>query len=191
MSQHIEKIAENLYTLTARKMKPLVVAIDEENNYISHYGELSDYKLPRLIKDQSCVEFLPFLVGLEEETYVALPLVNFNNDNVCSVNIIKINSKRFVVMLDTVDEHEREQQTTQDSNETKLLYQKLQHLAEKLEAANSTKSRFISGMSHELRTPISSILGYSDSLEKKYSKGDEETLETPPTSDTTEYHHTR
>ena len=77
-------------------------------------------------------------------------------------------------MLDTVDEHEREQQTTQDSNETKLLYQKLQHLAEKLEAANSTKSRFISGMSHELRTPISSILGYSDLLEKKYSKGDEE-----------------
>lgn len=174
MSQHIEKIAENLYTLTARKMKPLVVAIDEENNFLFHYGELSDYKLPRFKKGQNCIEFLPFLVGLEEEAYVALPLVTFNDDIVCSVNVIKINSKRFVVLLEAVDGHEREQRSTQESNETKLLYQKLQHLTEKLEVANNTKSRFISGMSHELRTPISSILGYSNLLEKKYSQDDKE-----------------
>ena len=174
MSQHIEKIAENLYTLTARKLKPLVVAIDEENNFISHHGELNDYKLPRFEKGQSCTEFLPFLVGLEGETYVTLPLVSFNNDNICSVNIIKINSNRFVVLLETVDEHQREQRATQDTNETKLLYQKLQHLTEKLEVANDTKSRFISGMSHELRTPISSILGYSNLLVKKYSKEENE-----------------
>lgn len=174
MSRHIEKIAENLYTLTARKMKPLVVAIDEKNNFISHHGELSDYKLPQFEKGQSCAEFLPFLVGLEEEAYVALPIVNFNDDNVCSINIIRINSNRFVVLLEAVDEHEREQRATQDSNETKLLYQKLQHLTEKLEIANNTKSRFISGMSHELRTPISSILGYSNLLAKKYSDDDDE-----------------
>lgn len=174
MSQHIEKIAENLYTLTARKMKPLVVAIDENNNFVSHFGELDDYKLPQFEIGQSCAESLPFLIGLEEEAYVALPLVNFNDDNVCSVNIIRINSNRFVVLLEAVDEHEREQLATQESNETKLLYRKLQHLTEKLEVANSTKSRFISGMSHELRTPISSILGYSNLLAKKYSDTDEE-----------------
>ena len=172
MNQHIEKIAENLYTLTARKMKPLVVAIDEGNNFISHHGELNDYKLPRFEKGQSCAEALPFLVGLEEEAYVAFPLVSFNDDNVCSVNIIRINENRFVVLLEASEEHEREQRVTQDSNETKLLYQKLQHLTEKLEVANNTKSRFISGMSHELRTPISSILGYSNLLVQKYSKED-------------------
>ena len=170
MSQPIEKIAENLYTLTARKMKPLVVAIDEDNNYIFHQGELADYKLPPFEKGQSCVGCLPFLVGLEQEAYVALPLVNFNNSNVCSVNIIRINSNRFVVLLDVSGEHGREQKATQESNESKLLYQKLHHLTEKLELANNTKSRFISGMSHELRTPISSILGYSNLLAKKIFK---------------------
>ena len=164
MSEHIEKIAENLYALTARKMKPLIVAVDDENNFVSHYGELGDYKLPQFDKGQSCVEELPFLVGLEDEAYVTLPIVNFNDDNVSSVNIIKINSNRYVILLEAVDEYQREQQLTQSSNETKLLYQKLQQLTQQLEIANQTKSRFISGMSHEFRTPISSILGYSNLL---------------------------
>lgn len=169
MSEHIEKIAENLYALTARKMKPLIVAIDDDNSFVSHYGELSDYKLPQFEKGQSCVEELPFLVGLEDETYVTLPIVNFNDDNVSSVNIIRINSNRYVILLEAVDEHQREQQVTQSSNETKLLYQKLQQLTQQLEIANQTKSRFISGMSHEFRTPISSILGYSNLLARNNS----------------------
>lgn len=174
MSEHIEKIAENLYALTARKMKPLIVAIDDDNSFVSHYGELSDYKLPQFEKGQSCVEELPFLVGLENEAYVTLPIVNFNDDNVSSVNIIRINSNRYVILLEAVDEHQREQKVTQSSNETKLLYQKLQQLTQQLEAANQTKSRFISGMSHEFRTPISSILGYSNLLARNDSLNEDE-----------------
>ena len=174
MSKHIEKIAENLYALTARKMKPLIIVVDDENNYISHYGELSDYHLPSLEIGKSCVEALPFLVGLEEEAYVSLPIVNFNRDNVSSVNVIKINLHRYVVLLEAGDEHQRQQQATQDSNETKLLYQKLQQLTKQLELANNTKSRFISSMSHEFRTPISSILGYSNLLARKYTSMSEE-----------------
>ncbi len=174
MIQHVEKIAENLYALTARKMKPLVVVVDNKNNYISHHGELADYQLPLFEAGQSCVEVLPFLVGLEDEAYVSLPLVNFNEKNISSVNVININAHRYVVLLEAGDEHHRQQQATQDSNETKLLYQKLQQLTQQLEIANSVKSRFISGMSHEFRTPISSILGYSSLLVSKYTFEDNE-----------------
>ena len=173
MSQHIEKIAENLYALTARKMKPLIVVVDDENKYISHHGELTDYQLSPFDAGQSCVEVFPFLVGLEQESYVSLPIVNFDNDNVCSVNVIKINLQRYVVLLEAGDEYKREQRATQDSNETKLLYQKLQQLTQQLEIANDAKSRFISGMSHEFRTPISSILGYSNLLASQFSSEDD------------------
>ncbi len=173
MSQHIEQIAENLYALTARKMKPLVVVVDKHNNYISHHGELTDYQLPEFEVGQNCIDMLPFLVGLEDEPYVSLPIVNFNEDSISSVNVIKINFHRYVVLLEASQEHQREQQATQESNETKLLYQKLQQLTEQLEVANNAKTRFISGMSHEFRTPISSILGYSGLLVNEFSPEDD------------------
>ncbi len=174
MNQHFEDIAENLYALTARKLRPLVIVIDEENNYLSHHGDLSDYLLTQARMQENSIESLPFLVGLEEEDYVSLPLVNFDSAHVCSVNIFRINNYRYVVMLAVADEHKIQQELTQESNETKLLYEKLQRLKEELENANNVKSRFISSMSHEFRTPISSILGYSNLLTQSKELNDSE-----------------
>jgi len=42
---------------------------------------------------------------------------------------------------------------------------KLQQAKEKAEAANSAKSRYLTGISHELRSPLNSILGYAQLLE--------------------------
>ncbi len=188
MKQHTEKIAQNLYAISAEKMKPLVVVVDDENNYISHYGNLSNYDFNHFVPGHSCIKELPFLVGLEKESYVVLPLVSFSENIVASVNVIQINRNRYVVLLDAKDEHQRHQKTTQVSNEAKLLNVKLRQITEqlketqlelehknkKLELANTAKSRFISSMSHEFRTPISSILGYADILASKFSDSDDE-----------------
>jgi len=50
---------------------------------------------------------------------------------------------------------------------------KLQEAKEKAEAANSAKSRYLTGISHELRSPLNSILGYAQLLEhdKEISEG--------------------
>jgi signal transduction histidine kinase len=39
-------------------------------------------------------------------------------------------------------------------------------MTERAEAANRTKSQFLSAMSHELRTPLNAIIGYSEMLEE-------------------------
>jgi len=43
----------------------------------------------------------------------------------------------------------------------------LQQAKEKAEAANSAKSRYLTGISHELRSPLNSILGYAQLLENE------------------------
>ncbi|GAA3947309.1 hybrid sensor histidine kinase/response regulator [Allohahella marinimesophila] len=45
----------------------------------------------------------------------------------------------------------------------------LQQAKEKAEAANSAKSRYLTGISHELRSPLNAILGYAQLLEKDTS----------------------
>src|SRR5690606_4113248 len=43
--------------------------------------------------------------------------------------------------------------------------QALQHAKEQAEAANSAKSRYLTGISHELRSPLNAILGYAQLME--------------------------
>jgi len=49
----------------------------------------------------------------------------------------------------------------------------LQAAKEKAEAANSAKSRYLSGISHELRSPLNSILGYAQLLENDQTVSEE------------------
>lgn len=55
--------------------------------------------------------------------------------------------------------------TYEDITEAKQIESELRSAKEAAEAANRSKSLFLSSMSHELRTPLNAILGYSQLLE--------------------------
>ena len=178
LDQHAEDIAKSLYVLAAEKMKPLVVVVDKCGEYVSHHGNLKYYQLPEFSKGDDCIDDFSFLVGLEAEEHIELPLVTLKDNVVAKVNIITINERRYIILFDANSEFYRQQEAMQGSNETKLLNEKLHNLTTQLQLAqkeleknnhllnlaNDSKSRFISSMSHEFRTPISAIIGFADLL---------------------------
>lgn len=66
---------------------------------------------------------------------------------------------------------EQTQLLKQEAKAHEITAQKLKQSKETADAANSAKSRYLSGVSHELRTPLNTILGYAQLMEDNSELG--------------------
>lgn len=175
-------IAKYMRTLWMSEMVVTYFLIDHEGNLVNWSGYPRYYGLVNLTTGQPATEQLVFLEGLLPVTYTeVLHFVEINPEgSVAHVHLIPSQKGTWVLLLDAQVEREHQQKMQQRYNELSLLHYRQSQLIQKLEEARSTlldekkqlettidlKSRFISNLSHELRAPLSSIIGYTELINK-------------------------
>jgi len=147
------------------------------------WGDPAYYGLNDLRVGQSADENIEFLVGVQAGDELELPIMSTPSGKPASVYVQSDEEAVSVLMLDAESEHLRQQEIQQKSNEVQLLarrqqqlmgelkqtYQELELKRDEADRANIAQSEFISTISHEFRTPLTSVLGYTEILEKSLS----------------------
>lgn len=147
--------------------------------------EVSDgltlYGYPEIPLGCEVEDYVDFMVGFDASTRVDLPLVESPSGITVAVNLIP--SKRGLAIVFSNASHlaEQRQLLQQKANENELLLRQQRILTHRLEQASKElegknealreaarlQNSFLSGVSHEFRTPLSSIIGYTNLLERE------------------------
>ncbi len=185
-NQHIpwpQDADQHLLSIVKVGLEPLCLHINERFLIESYWGNPDSFNFHDLQLGQSANQ-LDFLVGFEFiEEPVTLRFVQVSPQHVAHVYIYKNQKSLYVTLFDVTDEHDYIQPIQQGGNEAQLknfydqqLIAKLERTQDELnrkkaevEEISQLKSHFIASMSHEFRTPITSILGYTDILQKELS----------------------
>jgi signal transduction histidine kinase/CheY-like chemotaxis protein len=112
---------------------------------------------------------------LTELTASARELAKGNFEAAATIKIestdeIAVLASTFVTMANNVKESyeqlEEQHRVDKRTRDLAAMSQRAEHARASAEAANQTKTTFLTNMSHELRTPLNAIIGYSEMLEE-------------------------
>lgn len=166
-------LGKNIYDLNELTIKTVLEELDEGIIIINPTGQIvqcntSAERMFKISKMSVVPDEILNLVHRSQNTNVSSVKINKNDRRFdCHVRDIRDNRGAilcyFVLILDITD--------------TENYIEQLKILKEKADAANISKSLFLSNMSHEIRTPMNSIIGITEiMLREKWSSKDKEYL---------------
>lgn len=166
-------------------LDPAWHVVDVSDNFV-------DYGFPVLQKGNDVRDSIDFLVGLENDSTLDLPILMSPSNHPLHIVLLPEDECLTVVLMDANRAYEQKQMVQQKANENELLLERQRLLTQnlkmtqeallsknkQLQDASRLQSSFMSGVSHEFRTPLSALLGYVDILIKHLTKQtQEETME--------------
>ncbi len=169
------EIARKLRQLATDRLRPLVLIIDRNMRLSAWSGDAEFYGFPAINVGDDAQQTFDFLTGVDSKEAFDLPFVAMPNGLYAHVDIIPGGQYLYAVLMDSSEEHARQQELQQKANELALLHYTQTALMKELEKAkqladeaSEAKGRFIASMSHEFRVPLTSLLGYCSLLRERW-----------------------
>lgn len=151
----------------------LCFSVNSDLRVTEQYGDFKNWGVSKLDTGDSIFNIFPFLVTESFDKDFEIPFFNLTDDQVCSIYYYKTPESNYVILVDKSEIFQITQKYQQYAHDDNISKNKFKRLAEELEKAkqklnksNKEKATLIAVLSHELGTPLTSILGYSELLEK-------------------------
>ncbi len=162
------------------KLQLAYFAVDPQMNVCACSSNLTDYGFPQLECGEPIDDQIDFMIGLDAETELDLPVMSSPSGIPISINMMPSDDQLTVLISNASVATEQRQMLQQAANENELLVEKQKKLMfdletasielekknTELEEASRLQTSFLSGVSHEFRTPLTSIIGYTNLVQK-------------------------
>ena len=122
---------------------------------------------PKIPLGEEISDHIDFMIGVDSSSSLSLPAVNSPYGNPVSINLMEDDNGHVLVIGDASFSSEQRQILQQQANDNELLLKQQQKMSAQLKEAGRLQSSFLSGVSHEFRTPLSSIIGYTNLLDRQ------------------------
>lgn len=193
----MQRINEELF----RKLQLAYFSVDTQMNVCDVSDNLGEYGFPALKQGEPVEDQIDFMIGMDATTELELPVVSSPSGIPVSVNLMPSNNRLTVLISNAETMTEQRQMLQQAANENELLVEKqkklmaeleiaskqLEEKNKQLEEASRLQTSFISGVSHEFRTPLTSIIGYTNLVQRDLSKMSEEIVPRVAKQDSSQY----
>lgn len=177
-------LLHNVTDIVAKRQRLAYIYVDSNGLIASLSSNISDYGFVDIKVGDEVEDAVDFMVGLDTEMELELPLIGSPAGIPVSVSLVPQESALLILIADASRMAEARQRLQQQANDNELLLYEQRRLMTQLEQvqaelkqknsqlkeASQSQTRFISGVSHEFRTPLTSILGYTELLEKAVSE---------------------
>jgi len=149
------------------------LAINDKMEILQYFGKASLLGIKPPSYSEIVYEFIPGLLTEDFSSDFKIPFFNITEDHVCNIYFLKMATISYVIFVDKSEIFritKKYQQFAHDDNisknKFKRLAEELSEAQKKLKRSNQEKATLIAMLSHEMGTPLTSIIGYSEVLQK-------------------------